>query len=167
MSVRDWIRETLRSQGVPYWTKEHPDVFTAQRLAHEEHMSGHRTAKVVVAYADDRPVMLVLPASHKAALTAVKEMLKAKEVHLAAEDQMRRLFPDCEVGAEPPLPYGKDIEIWMDRSMRVPGDIVFFGGTHRESIRMAFDDWYRTVQPKEADFAIETGRFPPRAMPIS
>ena len=52
---------------------------------------------------DDRGFLLaVLPASRRLELDRVRNEL-GRALHLSPEDEMAQLFPDCEVGAVPPL----------------------------------------------------------------
>lgn len=160
MSAKPWIRKHLQEAGVPFREVHHPDAFTAQQLAHHEHISGRRVAKVVIAYADGRPLLLVLPATHRVVLNWLRELTGARELRLGDESDLAALFPDCEIGAEPPLPRG--FQVWMDESMRVPDDILFSAGTHRDAVLMPFGRWFELVKPRVGSFAMEAGRFPPR-----
>jgi Ala-tRNA(Pro) deacylase len=153
MATATWIRNLLEKKGVEYEESYHHEAFTAQSLAQKEHISGHHVAKVVVIIADKRPVELVLPASRHVALNRVRDMLGAKEVRLATEDELAIYFRDCERGAIPPLPHLEAVDVWMDESMRVPGDILFPAGTHCDAVRMHFDDWFGLVQPKVGNFS--------------
>jgi Ala-tRNA(Pro) deacylase len=154
MATATWIRNELQQRGLPYQEMHHPEAFTAQGVAQREHVSGHRVAKVVVVMADGRPVELILPASRHVVLERVKEILGAKEVRLATEDEMDRSFTDCERGAIPALRHWGDTEVLMDVSLRMPGDIIFQAGTHCDAIRMRFDDWFNLVQPRVEMFSM-------------
>jgi Ala-tRNA(Pro) deacylase len=134
----------------------HREVYTAQEVAQREHFSGHRVAKVVVVMADGRPVELVLPASRHVNLDRVRTVLHAHEVRLASEDEMKKFFLDCEVGAIPALRHWKNIDVLMDRSLNVEGDILFQAGTHADAIRLNFRDWYEMVNPQVATFSEPT-----------
>lgn len=153
MATARWIREMLTGRGIPFQELHHREVFTSQEVAQCEHVSGHHVAKVVVAMADGRPVELVLPASRRVALKKVKGILGAKEVRLASEAEMERFFQDCELGAVPPLRHWKDVEVLMDESLNVTGDILFQAGTHEDAVRLRFGDWYDLVLPRVADFS--------------
>lgn len=161
MGARPWVMEQVRRTGAVFAEVHYPEAYTAQQLAHREHVSGHRVAKVVVVYADGRPMMLVLPASHRVNFDRLRETLKAKEISLASESEVSGLFPDCETGAEPPLRHG-DLDVTMDPSMKVEGDILFSAGTHADGIMMPFTAWYDLVHPRVEPFAVEPGRLPPR-----
>jgi Ala-tRNA(Pro) deacylase len=152
MATATWIKDLLSEHGVAFEEMHHREVFTAQEVAQSEHVSGHRLAKVVVVIADGRPFELVVPASRRVVLEKVQEMLGAKQVRLASEAEMDRIFSDVETGAIPPLRHWKDVEVVMDDAMRIDGDVILQAGTHRDTVRLRFQDWYRVVQPRVGSF---------------
>lgn len=153
MATSYWIRTMLELRGIPFEELRHADVYTAQEMAQCEHWSGHHVAKVVAVMADDRPVALVLPASRRVLLGRLANILKANRVRLATENEMERYFPDCEVGAIPPLRHWEGVEVYMDGTLQTPGDIIFPAGTHGDAIRLGFRDWYELVNPQVARFS--------------
>ncbi len=148
MATATWVREELDRRGIPYQELHHPDAYTAQEVAHEEHVSGHRVAKVVGVLADGRPVELVLPASRRVDLERVRQLLGADAVRLATEDELCRHFTDCEPGAIPALRHWGNVEVIMDSYLKADGDILILGGTHRDALRIRFDDWFAVVNPR-------------------
>ena len=152
MATATWVREELERKGFAYEELHHTEAWTAQELAQREHISGHRVAKVVGVLADGQPVELILPASRRVLLDRVRQLLRAKEVRLATEQELEQLFPDCELGAIPALRHWKDVDILMDTSLRTDGDILIQAGTHRDAVRLRFDDWFRMVNPREENF---------------
>lgn len=153
MATPLWIRKMLELRGIPFEEVHHPEVYTAQEVAQREHISGHRVAKVVVVMADNRPVELILPASRHVNLDRVRTVLHAHEVHLATEAEMEKFFTDCDVGAIPALRHWKDVDVLMDRSLNVEGQILFQAGTHADAVRLNFRDWYEMVNPQVATFS--------------
>lgn len=145
-----WIRKTLQARGVRFEERHHPEAYTAQEVAQYEHVSGHHVAKVVVVIADGRPVEVFLPASRKVRMDQVQKVLNAKDVRLASEEEIEKIFTDCEVGALPALRHWKDVQVLMDRSLQVDGDILFQAGTHTDAIQMNYQEWYELVQPQVA-----------------
>src|SRR3954451_25473687 len=103
MATATWIRDELDRRGLAYEERQHPEAYTAQQVAQYEHVSGHRVAKVVCVMADDRPVELVLPASRRVMLDWVRELLGARDLRLATEQEMQECFADCELGAIPAM----------------------------------------------------------------
>lgn len=153
MATPLWIRNVLKLRGVPFEELHHSEVYTAQEVAQHEHISGHRVAKVVVIMADGRPVELILPASRHVNLDRVRTVLHAHEIRLATEEEMENLFADCEVGAIPALRHWKGVDVLMDRSLMVEGNILFQAGTHADAVRLNFRDWYEMVNPQVATFS--------------
>jgi Ala-tRNA(Pro) deacylase len=143
----------LERRGIPFEELYHPEVYTAQEVAQREHVSGHRVAKVVVVMVDGRPVELILPASRHVNLDRVRTVLHAHDLRLATEAEMERYFRDCEVGAIPALRHWKDVDVLMDRSLNVEGNILFQAGTHADAVRLNFRDWYEMVNPQVATFS--------------
>jgi Ala-tRNA(Pro) deacylase len=153
MATATWIQQDLEQAGVPFEELHHNDVFTAQALAECEHISGHRVAKVVVVMADGRPIELILPASRRVNLDTLRDLLGAQEVRLASESELQQRFADCEVGALPALRHWKGVEVIMDGTLRVDGDIVFPAGTHRDAVRTHFDEWFQMLNPRVEYFS--------------
>jgi Ala-tRNA(Pro) deacylase len=157
MATATWVKDMLQEQGLSYEELHHPEAYTAQTVAQQEHVTGHRVAKVVVVVADGRPVELILPASRQVDLERVRDILGASDVRLATEQELQEFFPDCEVGAMPALRHWLGVDLLMDSSMQVNGDIVLQAGTHCDALRMRFDDWFRLVNPRVGDFSDLTG----------
>jgi Ala-tRNA(Pro) deacylase len=154
MATPLWIRKMLERRGIPFQELHHRDTITAQQLAQCEHFSGHRVAKVVIVMADGRPVELVLPASRHVNLARVAAILNAREVRLASEEEMEEhYFIDSRDDAVPALRVGHDVDVLMDRSLNVEGDILFQAGTHADAICLEFRDWYEMVKPQVATFS--------------
>ena len=152
MSIPNWITSSLDAHSVPYRHHHHRTAYTAQAAAEREHVPGARFGKVVVAIADRRPVLLVMPAHQRVDLSRARTALGAAELRMADEDEIARLLPDAAVGAIPPLPHWPGVEVWMDPSLRHQGELVFEAGTHEDTIHMDFADWMRIVDPKMAVF---------------
>ena len=147
MATASWIKSTLTERRVPFEELHHRVTSTTQDAAQSEHISGHRMAKVVAVVADDRPVELILPASRRVVLDRVAKLLGAALVRLASEDEILKIFTDCEVGAIPPLRHWENVVVLVDASMAGKKDLAFQAGTHEDIIRMKFQDWFWLVGP--------------------
>ena len=71
---------------------------------------------------------------------------------LASEAEMDRIFDDVETGAIPALRHWDGVEVIMDETMRTDGDIIIQGGTHCDTVRLKFNDWYEMVVPRVGFF---------------
>ena len=56
-------------------------------------------AKVVVCFADGKPIQAVVPADHGVDLDELLKLTGATTMRLAHEHELRWLFPECELGA--------------------------------------------------------------------
>jgi Ala-tRNA(Pro) deacylase len=151
MKVATRVAELLAKHRVPFETIQHPEAFTSQEIAQAEHVSGNRLAKPVIAVADERFVMAVLPASRKLSLHKLGTVVGAKRVRLAEEEEFRGLFPDCEVGAMPPFGRLYGMPVLVDVDLTREKSIVFNAGSHQESVKMRYEDFERLARPDIAD----------------
>lgn len=152
MAIPAQIRDFLDLNKVAYTFCTHSPAYTAQGLAHAQHVSGKELAKVVMVVADDRVIMTVLPGSHRVSLDRLTQTLGAKSVRLATEEEFRGLFPNCELGAMPPFGNLYGLDVWTDESLRTHPTIVFNAGSHIETITMSYADFERLARPKVASF---------------
>lgn len=142
--------------GVKYEVQEHRDVFTMQEVAAELHEKGAHVAKVVIAWAEGKLIMLVLPAPAHVDFDRVKDMLGTKHVRPAREDEFKFLFPDCDVGAMPPFGNLYTIPVYIHRLLTEEPYLIFQAGSHRETMRMATTDYVRLAAPTVGDFVLHT-----------
>ena len=146
------IQSYLDEMGVAYRLSHHPMAYTAQDLASVEHVPGRQVIKAVVVKADGRFVMCALPASHRIDLGALREQLEAEDVKLAEEQKLSELFPDCELGAEPPIGRLYNMPTLMDESLTADSRVTFQAGTHRDAITMSLAEYRRVAQPEMGYF---------------
>jgi Ala-tRNA(Pro) deacylase len=154
MRCKERLEAYLRDQGVPFQVQHHPLAFTAQQVAESEHLPGRRLAKVVVIYADGRPVLLAVPASHRVSLARAGDAVGARSVRLAEERELEQVFPDCDTGAMPPFGNLYEVPVYVDRTLAEDEVIVFQAGTHTDTISLPFADFRRLVRPAVADLAL-------------
>ena len=146
--VVERLENFLSEEQVEYEALLHRRDVTALEAAHDTHSREHSFAKTVLIWADGRIIMMVLPADSTAALGRVKESLLAREVRLAKEEETRGLFPDCEVGAEPPFGNLYDLPTYISPSLAENPEITFNAGSHDHAVRMSFEDYERIVRPR-------------------
>ena len=146
------IQDFLRGKGVGFELIRHEEAYAAQEVAASEHVAGSNFAKTVIVNGKEASCMLVLPATHLVDLDAAGQIL-GEEVQLANEQQMKQLFPDCEVGAEPPFGSQYGLKTVVDVSLQSAHGIVFRAGSHTETIRIAYEDYERIENPRVARFA--------------
>jgi Ala-tRNA(Pro) deacylase len=148
------IDQYLREQGVTFEHHTHGSAYTAQELAAIEHVSGYDVAKPVIVRADDDFVVCVVPASHKLDFGKVAAAMEAGECRLADEKEMSDLFPDTEIGAEPPFGNLYKLPTLVDRRLAQDEHITFAAGSHQDSISMRYADYARLSRPRVADLSV-------------
>jgi Ala-tRNA(Pro) deacylase len=155
MSIPIQISKYLDSQGISYQLFSHERAYTAQGTAQAQHLSGKRLAKVVIVSSDrHRLIMAVVPANSHVDVDKLGKLVNASWIRLATEAEFKDAFPDCELGAMPPLGNIYHIEVWIDEVFRTYPTICFNAGTHSEIIRMSSYDFMRLVQPQEGSFSV-------------
>jgi len=142
------ITDFLTQAGVPYKVLNHPLVYSAQGLAEIEHEPGRFVAKPVIVKADGRFLMCVLPAHGKIDLERLKDELDAESMELADEQEFALLFPDCDIGAEPPFGALYDLPTLMDKTLEQDDHIVFRAGSHTKAVRLGMADYRRLAHPR-------------------
>jgi Ala-tRNA(Pro) deacylase len=153
MKCKERMEQYLRENDVPFESITHPQAFTMQEVAAALHVPGNQVAKVVMVKADEAIAMLVVPAPHRLNLDKVRAALGAQGVRLAKEKDFAGLFPDCATGAMPPFGNLYDIPVYADGSLAEQEHMVFRVGTHRDSMKIAYADFYRLAQPIVDEFS--------------
>ncbi len=150
------LKEYLDSNNIKYVTITHSSAFTAQEIAASAHIRGKEMAKTVIVKIDGKMTMAVIPASNKVDFDLLKEIMKAKSVRLAYENEFMDKFPDCDVGAMPPFGNLYGIDVYVSKSLTEQEEIAFNACNHSELIKMSYKDFERLVKPKLIEFSYQS-----------
>jgi len=142
------LKEFLDSHHVKYVVISHSVAYTAAGIAGITHIPGRELAKTVIVKLDGALAMAVVSASQRVDLTLLKAATGAKTVDLATEDEFKERFPDCEVGAMPPFGNLYGMAVYAEESLSLDKEIAFNAGSHRELVRLAWEDFEKLVQPR-------------------
>jgi Ala-tRNA(Pro) deacylase len=142
------LRQFLDSYNIKYVIISHSVAYTAEAIAALTHIPGKEVAKTVIVKINDTLAMAVVSASQHVDLELLKAATKAQAVQLAAEHEFRGRFPDCETGAMPPFGNLYGMKVFADETLSRDKDIVFNAGSHRELVRLAWEDFERMVEPE-------------------
>ncbi|MGQ9457002.1 MAG: aminoacyl-tRNA deacylase [Anaerolineae bacterium] len=153
MNCRERLEQYFRENGVGYEVLQHPQAYTMSEVAAALHVSGKQVAKVVMVKADGKPTMLVVASPYRLDFAKVRDLLGAKEVVLAREEEFADLFPDCATGAMPPFGNLYGVPVYVDEALAAQKEMVFRVGSHNEAMRVAYQDFARLVQPQVGAFA--------------
>jgi Ala-tRNA(Pro) deacylase len=158
MAIPTSISKYLDRHGVNYSVVEHPLAYTAQAEAAATHVPQREWAKAVVCMVDDQPTLAVLPADLVVDFERFRTACGGSFARLATEAEIQSLYADCELGAMPPLGPLYKQPVLVDRSLTADPDILFNAGSHREAIRMRYQDFEQLVKPTVAEFGVPLKR---------
>jgi Ala-tRNA(Pro) deacylase len=158
MAVSASVQEFLRRANIRYAVFPHVPAFTAREEAAVMSVPAPDWAKTVICFADGEPVQAVVPADFEVDLERLRRLAGAESLRLAHEDELKWLFPDCELGAMPPFGPLYRQQVFVDEALAYEDEIVFNAGTHRDAICMRFADFAAIAQPvvgQIARFAVQ------------
>src|SRR4051812_25733007 len=147
------IREYLQGRRIWFEVLLHCPAATASRRAQRIHVAGRCVAKVVLVKAAGRALLAVLPATHRIDLHRLASVLDEDEVRIATEDEVERVFNDCERGALPPFGRLYGLQTIVDPSLGGNDELIFVTNLRHEGIRMRYRDYEAIEIPVRARFA--------------
>lgn len=153
MAMLKRLQDFLDRSGAGYTHHVHPLAFTAKEVASAEKVAAHKVAKCIVFFSDTGYGMAVLPADSWVNLQELREALGVANIRLATEKELDELFPECELGAMPPLGALFGLPLYVDGSMAEEEEIAFNAGTHRDVVYMKYRDFERLNKPVTLQFA--------------
>jgi Ala-tRNA(Pro) deacylase len=112
-----------------------------------EHLPPAEVAKTVVIHSEIGYAMLVVPGNQLVDFQEVRVELGLQQLRMATEHELASLFPDCELGAMPPVGQLYMLPVYLDAAMAEERLIAFNGGTHRDVIHMLTAEFRRIVRP--------------------
>jgi Ala-tRNA(Pro) deacylase len=147
------VQEFLRKANIPYRVRPHIPAYTAQEEAAVTNVPPRDWAKAVVCFVDGEPIQAVVPADLEVDLDWLAIVTGATSIRLAGEDELRWLYPDCELGAMPPLGplYGQ--MVFVDEALAAEEQIAFNAGTHGDAVSMRYEDFAAIAHPMVGRFA--------------
>ena len=134
MSIAPTLQRHLDS-NVTYEVVTHDATMSSTRTAQACHVSGECLAKAIVLRRDGGYMLAVLPASHHIRLADLKRQL-GDDVALADESELRKLFPDCVLGAVPAVGECYGLDVIVDDSIQERPDIYLEGGDHMTLVHL-------------------------------
>jgi Ala-tRNA(Pro) deacylase len=138
MTIAATVQRYLEGRGAGYQIVSHPVTGSSSETAQSAHISGERIVKTVVlrdGAVGDGYLLAVVPASHHLDLDLLQGWL-GRTVALASEQEVGRLFPDCDLGAIPPFGEAYGLDVVLDDSLAGLHEVYFEGGDHCTLVRV-------------------------------
>jgi Ala-tRNA(Pro) deacylase len=151
-SVFERIQGLLAEKSVVFDVLRHAPVFTSEEAAAVRGTPLGSGAKALVCKADERFVMIVLPADRKLASKAVRKAAGVKSLRFADRDEVQKLT-GLAPGSIPPFGSLFGLATWCDERLAEHARINFNAGDHAISISLAYADYLMVEQPRLGMFA--------------
>jgi Ala-tRNA(Pro) deacylase len=145
MAIALTLQQYLAAQRVNYDLLPHAPTHSSMRTAETSHVPGDGIAKAVVVKEDGGYFLAVIPASHHVRLDALGRLLD-REVALASEAEIDRLFRDCATGAVPPVGSAYGISTVVDDKIAGRPEVWFEAGDHATLVHMSGSDFARLTE---------------------
>jgi Ala-tRNA(Pro) deacylase len=152
MAIAAKLKKYLDANKVKYKALKHKLAYTAQEIAAAQKVPGKRVVKSVLVKVDERYILAVLPAIHLIDTDKFKKILKCKTLKIAREKDIEKAIPDYEPGAMPPFGNLFNLDTYADKILIEDSEIVFNGGTHKDTVKMKFSDFEKLAKPRIAEF---------------
>jgi Ala-tRNA(Pro) deacylase len=146
------LSQFLSGKGIAFEVLRHAPVFTSEEAAAVRGTPLASGAKALVCKADERFVMIVLPADRKLASKAVRKSEGVKSLRFASREEVTELT-GLAPGSIPPFGSLFGLATWCDERLRENERINFNAGDHTISISMTYADYVAAEAPKLGVFA--------------
>lgn len=135
MSIAATLSAFLDSRSVDYAIVPHARTGSSMATAEAAHVPGARLAKAVMVWQGEEALMVVVRSDHHVHLGRLHRLL-GTEVGLATEQDLARLFPDCDEGAIPPVGAAYGLRTLLDRALLEEPEVFFESGDHTSLVRV-------------------------------
>ncbi len=151
MAVPKEIKKYLDKKGAKYAIVTHRKVYTAYDAANTLRRKLNEIAKNLLIKTDKGYVVVLLPASKRLDLGALKKLMNAKgmgikKIEIPNEGVMVRLLK-IKPGALPAFGTYHDLQVYMDKELRKVKKAIFPTGSFTDSVEMAVKEFERLEQP--------------------
>jgi len=152
LGVFERLQTWLQQQGVQFTVLRHEPVFTSEQAAAVRGTPLSSGAKALVMKADDRFVVLILPADRKLDSKKARDSLHVKSLRFANKDELFQLT-GLQPGAVPPFGSLFNLPTYCDPALAENPSINFNAGDHSTSIQMSYAEYIAAEKPVPAVFS--------------
>jgi len=137
MSISTRVSSYLDSRDIRYEVVKHGHSNSSISTALAAHVPPETIAKAVVLEDNEgHQTMALLPAHYKISLHTLREQLNVLDLKIVNEDQVYKMFNDCDPGAVPAIGQAYNMNTVYDESLSQLVDIYLEGGDHETLIHL-------------------------------
>ncbi|MEE8364875.1 MAG: YbaK/EbsC family protein [Gammaproteobacteria bacterium] len=145
MAISSTLSKFLDQQKVAFDLIPHPHTSNSMDTARKAQVPGNRLAKAVVVKEDGNYSMVIVPSVEQVDLVLLREQI-GHGVKLATEYELGELFPDCAIGAVPPVGAAWGLDTYLDECFLRDDEEVFFeAGDHEDLVRVTGDQFQKLL----------------------
>lgn len=138
MAIAMTLENYLNSMHISYELVPHRRTLSSMESATAAHVPSHCIAKGVLLRDEKGYLMAVLPADRHVPMDELRRQL-GRKVELASEDDVYRMFRDCEPGAIPPVGSAYGLETFVDTELTKEPEVYMEAGNHHELVHLSRD----------------------------
>jgi Ala-tRNA(Pro) deacylase len=138
------VTEHLGRRGAAFEALAHRQAYTSIDEARALGIDADEVLKTLAVRTGPGYVLVVIPAAHRLDLRLVREAVGDHHARLATEEELRRDFPDYQLGALPPLGALVGANVCVDPEVLGHDTVVFAAGTQTESVKMQTQELFGT-----------------------
>ena len=138
MAIADRLYDYLKSKGSDYTLLGHPHSGSSMETAETAQVPGDALAKGVLLEDQRGLLLVVVPSDYQIELDTLNSLLD-RQLTFVTEDRLGTVFPDCELGAVPPIGPAYSLEtVWDPQSSLGAQDYLYFeAGDHTTLVRVS------------------------------
>jgi len=144
MALAEKLKNYLNNNNVSYQVVAHPRTASSMETAEAAHVSGDQLAKAIIVKDKEHYAVVVLPSDHHLDLDSIGRHLDST-IGMATEEELGTLFPDCAVGAIPPLGAAYGIKTLFDTTLAQQATVYFEAGDHEQLVSMTGEQFRRLM----------------------
>ena len=141
MSIPETVNSYLIDHNVHYELVRHPISYSSRETAMAAHVNEDHIAKAVIVKDAKGYAMVVLPGSDSIKLHGLQQEIN-RDFELAKEQELKKLFSDCQTGAIPPIGQAYGIETYLDERLNSLANIYFEAGDHENLVHIHGDEFH-------------------------
>ena len=148
MAIAPLVEDYLSRHGAKYDVVAHPKSHSSHETAQLAHVPGERLVKSVVLEDEDGMLLAVLPSTLSVHIGHLSTQTH-RRLRLADEGNLQSVFPDCSLGAIPPLGPAYGVRIILDDSLEAQQDLWFEAGDHQHLVHMTAEQFMALIGPAQ------------------
>ena len=140
------VTEHLETHGVPFEPIAHQQTYTSIAEATALGVDASEVLKTIAMRVAGGYALMAIPATCRLDMHLVQAAVGDRHVRLATEEELRRDFPDIELGALPPLDSLLGAPLYVDQEVLKHETVVFAAGSQTESVQIRTADLFQHEQ---------------------